>query len=71
MQNLVQKFRQSSTVFEKPGKYFAWKIENFYELQQTQKFIYFFAEILHTIHTYQCLQKVSSGFLVYLDLDLD
>ena len=35
MQNLVQKFRQSSTVFEKPGKHFAWKIENLYELQQT------------------------------------
>ena len=52
MQNPVQKFRQSFTVFEKPGIL----SENFDELQLPYSSI-FFAETLHTFPTYQCLQK--------------
>ena len=35
---------------------FVWKIENIDELQLPQSLIYF-AEILHTFPTYQCLQR--------------
>ena len=44
MQNAIQKFRQSSIVFEKPG-YFIWKFENFDGLQLSSSSI-FFAETL-------------------------
>ena len=47
MQNTIQKFRQSSIVFKKPGILF----EHFDELQ-------LFAETSRTFSTYQkCLQK--------------
>ena len=49
MQNPIQKFRQSSFVFEKPGI-------SRNELQLPYSSI-FFAEILHTFPTYQRLQK--------------
>ena len=52
MQNTLQKFRQSSIVFEKPGIL----SENFDELQLSYSLI-FFAETFHTFSTYQCLQK--------------
>ena len=51
MQNPIQKFRQSSLVFEKPG-YFFWKFENFDELQLPYNSI-FFVETSHTFPTYQ------------------
>ena len=55
MQNIIQKFRQSSIVFEKAGI-----------LSQNLKTLtssnyptvqYFLAETSHTFSTYQCLQK--------------
>ena len=46
MQNTLQKFRQSSIVFEKPGIL----SENFDELQLSYSLI-FFAETLHTFST--------------------
>ena len=54
MQNIVQKFRQSSTGFEKPG--ISLKFENFDELQLSYSSI-FFAETSHTFSTYQYLQN--------------
>ena len=63
MQNPIQKFRQSSIVFEKPGIL----SENIKTLTSSnnptvqKSSIYprvcFFAGILHTFPTYQCLQK--------------
>ena len=55
MQNPIQKFRQSSFVFEKPG-YFVWKFKNFEELQLPCSSIVF-AETSHTFPSYQFLQK--------------
>ena len=69
MQNNIQKFRQSSIGFEKPGilsgnlKTLA--SSNYPAVQ------YFFAKTSHTFSTYQCLQKrVWDFFLFYLDLEL-
>ena len=55
MQDNIQKFRQSSTVFEKPGilsEYLKTLTSSTYPIIQ-----YFFAETLHTFSTYHCLQK--------------
>ena len=54
MQNTVQKFRQSSIVFEKPG-ILSENLETD-ELQLPYRSI-FFVETSHTVSTYQCLQK--------------
>ena len=55
MQNSIQKFRQSSIVFEKPGIV----SENLETLTSSNHptVQYFFAETLHAFCTYQCLQK--------------
>ena len=62
MQNIIQKFRQSSIVFEKAGI-----------LSQNLKTLtssnyptvqYFFAETSHTFSTYQCLQKGCGIFFI-------
>ena len=60
MQNPIQKYRQSSIVFENPG---VWKFENFDELKLPYSSI-FFAETSHIISIYQCLQK---GMLNFFD----
>ena len=54
MQNAIQKFRQSSIVFEKPG--ILSENVNCDELQLSYKSI-FFAETSHTFSTYHCLKK--------------
>ena len=59
MQNTLQKFRQSSIVFEKPGIL----SENFDELQLSYSLI-FFAETSHTFSVYQCLQKSVWDFFI-------
>ena len=60
MQNLVQKSRQSSIVFEKPGilseKLKTLTSSNYWRAE------YFFAEIFCTFPNYQCLQEGWSGF---------
>ena len=53
MQNTIQKFRQSSIVFEKPG---IWSENIWSELELSYSSI-FFAETLHTFSTYHCLKK--------------
>ena len=55
MQNPIQKFRQSSIVFKKPGIL----SENFKTLTSSNYSTvqYFFGETSHTFLTYQCLQK--------------
>ena len=69
MRNTIQKFRQSSIVFEKPGIL----SDN---LKTLMSFNYptiqmFFDETSLTFSTYQCLQKgVWDFFLFYLDLEL-
>ena len=67
MQNPIQKFRQSSIVFEKPGIL----SENFKTLNSPNypTVQYFFAESSHTFSTYQCLQKRIRDILICLDLD--
>ena len=62
MQNAIQKFRQSSFVFEKPG-ILSWKFENFDELQLSYSSI-FCAETSHTFCTCQCLQKGVWDFFI-------
>ena len=69
MQNIIQKFRQSSIVFEKPGIL----SENLKILTSSNypTVQYFFAETSHTFSTYQCLQKGVWDFLIFtLDLQL-
>ena len=70
MQNAIQKFRQSSIVFEKPGIL----SENLKTLTSSNypTVQYFFAQTSHTSSTYQCLQKSVWHFflLFYLDLEL-
>ena len=55
MQNIIQKFRQSSIVFEKPGilseNLKTLTSSNYPEVQ------YFFAEASHTFSAYKCLQN--------------
>ena len=55
MQYLIQKFRQISIVFEKPGIL----SENMKTVMSSNypKIQYFFAETLHMFPTYQYLQK--------------
>ena len=55
MQITLQKFRQSSLVFTKPGIL----SENLKTLTSSNypTVQYFFAETSHTFSTYQCLQK--------------
>ena len=59
MQNTVQKFRQNSIVFEKPGIL----SENFDEPQLSYSSI-FFAETSNRFYTHQCLQKVVWDFFI-------
>ena len=69
MQNPIQKFRQSSIVFEKPGIL----SENLKTLTSSNypTVQYFFAKTSHTFSTYHCLKKgVWEFFLFYLDLEL-
>ena len=69
MQNPTQRFRQSSSiVFKKPGvlsdKLKSLKSSNYHRVN-------IFDGILHSFHTYQCLQNpVWDFFLFCLDLDL-
>ena len=68
MQKTIQKFRQSSIVFEKPGIL----SENLETLMSFNypTVQYCFAETLHTFST-QCLQKVVKDFFFFhLDLEL-
>ena len=66
MQNIIQKSRQSSIVFEKSD---IWS-ENLKTLVSSNSSI-FFAEISHMFSTYQCLQRdVWDSFLFHLDLKL-
>ena len=67
MQNTIQKFRQSSIIFEKPGKSrnFVWKLENSDGLQLSYSSI-FFSETLHMFSTYQCLQKGVWDFFYFI-----
>ena len=64
MQNTIQKFRQSSIVFEKPG-IFSENFGNFDEFQISYSSI-FFAETPHTFSTYQCLQKSVWDFFNFI-----
>ena len=64
MQNPIQKFRQSSIIFEKPGIL----SENLKTLTRSNypRVQYFFAETLHTFLNYQCLQKaVWNSFILF------
>ena len=64
MQNQGQKFRKSSIVSEKAcilsEKLKTLTSSNFYRVED------FFAEILHTSVTYQCLQKVVRDFFNFI-----
>ena len=69
MQNSIQKFRQSSIVFEKPGIF----SENSKTLRSSNypTVQYFFAETSHKFSTYHSLKKGVCGFfLFYLYLEL-
>ena len=61
MQNGIQKFRQSSIVFEKPGilseNLKTLSSSNYHTVQ------YFFPETSHTFTVYHCLQKGVWDFL--------
>ena len=61
MQIAIQKLRQSSIVFEKPGVL----SENFDELQLSYSSI-FFAETLHTFSNYHCLNKGMWDFFYFI-----
>ena len=60
MQNAVQKFRQSSIIFEKPGIL----SENLKTLMSFNypTVQYFFAETSNTFSTRHCLKKACVGF---------
>ena len=64
MQNTIQKFRQSSIVFEKPGIL----SENLKTLTSSNypTVQYFFAETSHTFSIHQCLQKRVGDFLNFI-----
>ena len=69
MQNVIQKFRQNSIVFEKPGilskKLKTLTSSNYHRVQD------FLPKTPHTFPTYQCLQKsVRDFFLFCLYLEL-
>ena len=61
MQNTIQKIRQSSIAFEKPGTLS--EKRNFDEFQLTYSSI-FFAETSHTFSTYHCLKKGVWDFFI-------
>ena len=63
MQNPIQKFRQSSNVFEKPD-ILPEKLKND-ELQLPHSRM-LFAEILCTSPTYQCLKKDAQDFFYFV-----
>ena len=64
MQNPIQKFRQSSIVFEKPGILFGnLKTVTSCNYPTVQ---YFFAETSHTFPTYQFQQKCVRDFLNFV-----
>ena len=69
MQNSIQKFRQRSIVFVKPG-ILSENLET--DEHQLPYSSIFFAETLHSFPTYQCPQKGVRDFFnfVYLDLEL-
>ena len=58
MQNPIQKIRQSSIVFEKPGIS--------YDQFQLPYSSIFFAETSHMFPTYQCLQKGQEDFFYFV-----
>ena len=62
MQNAIQKFRQSSIVFEKPGIL----SENLKTLTNSNypRVEYFFAGTLHSFPIYQCLQNGERDFSI-------
>ena len=64
MQNPMQKFRQRSIVFEKPG-ILSENVKKLGELQLPYSSI-FFAETSHTFPTYQCLQKSVWDFFYFI-----
>ena len=64
MQNPIQKFKQSSLVFEKPGILFE-NLKTFDEPQLPDSSI-FFAETSHMFPTYQCLQKGVRDFFNFV-----
>ena len=55
MQNSIQKFRERSLVFEKPG-ILSENLKNLKNLQLPYRSM-FFAETSHMFTTYQCVQK--------------
>ena len=59
MQNSIQKFRQSSIVFEKPGILSE-------SLKTFTSFNYPAAETSHTFSTYQCLSKDMWDFFHFI-----
>ena len=69
MQKSIQKFRQRSIVFVKPG-ILSENLET--DEHQLPYSSIFFAETLHSFPTYQCPQKGVRDFFnfVYLDLEL-
>ena len=63
MQNPIQKFSQSSIVFEKPGILSEnLKILTSFNYPTVQ---YFFIETLHLFSTYECLQKGVCDFFYF------
>ena len=69
MQTSIQKFRQRSIIFVKPG-ILSENLET--DEHQLPYSSIFFAETLHSFPTYQCPQKGVRDFFnfVYLDLEL-
>ena len=68
MQNPIQKFRQSSIVFEKRD-FLSEKLKTL--RSSNYPAVQYFAETSHTFPTYQCLQKVVWDFFKFcLDLEL-
>ena len=64
MQSPIQKFRQNSIVFEKPG-ILSETFKTFYELLLPYISI-LFAETSHTFPTYLCLQKRVWDFFYFV-----
>ena len=64
MENLIQKSRQSSIVFVKPGILST-------NVKTLTNYNYHRVQFLHTIPNYQCLQKCAGDFFVFcLDHEL-
>ena len=64
MQSPIQKFRQNSIVFEKPG-ILSETFKTFYELLLPYISM-FFVETSHAFPTYQCLQKCVWDFFYFV-----